>query len=342
VRSNTFQDQKLVVKELVVLDPNFLVHLFRSVVTVRHAFANNGVMKLGEFKALMKRELGLNEQKQIDEVLDCLQYFDVVHKLDSDHLLVPCSLPENNPVRFSSDGWECVRKSFLIKVGNAVPETLVAKVFVGMIKIGKNLVQAWRTGCIAAPSEDETIIVRRDTIEIRYPPSSKYTLAHDVLHLAIYYHGDKSAALNVFRRIEHHVQNVLSDLYHIPYRLIIPIDDQCSDFCDSAAVTAALTNQHKEVITNNQQKVRIDIICPDINLQDVVPSIPINELQIIEEIGKGAYGEVSVAIWNQPNGGQEYVAVKKTTEESKLIIFKARREAYLMSCVKHPNIVSLR
>jgi hypothetical protein len=63
---------------------------------------------------------------------------------------------------------------------------------------------------------------------------------------------------------------------------------------------------------------------------------PLNSMSIIKRLGAGGFGEVFLASWNGL-----LVAVKKMTKElNSTTLFRFRREADMMSVMRHPNILT--
>ena len=168
----------------VIIRPNWLVDMFKTVVTMRHNYVKDGIISMeGLQKCWKEYDLSMH-----DLLLEALEKFDVVCRLSGrggdNKVIVPCLLADCAPDDFF--GWTqngetalcCLlgrvggegigdlstfRRSFLLKCEkreerSGMPVGVMGKVLCSMFQWGK-VRYAWKTGCVVVCGDHHTKIV---------------------------------------------------------------------------------------------------------------------------------------------------------------------------------------
>ncbi len=275
-------------KIYVVGKPKWLADLLRTIVTVREGAVRNGVI-------LKKQLVGLWSEFDCatEPLVQLMSQLDIMVALDDgDRYLIPCMLsdtiPDGLPVTCPNPLW-VFRRSYLMEEGLSVPVGVMGKMIAISMRWGC-VVTAWREGCVVSKN-DVLYTVRRSRVRKR-DTNGSFVKTDSVNILMSSRHPDTSQSQLHFVQFRQAISNVLTEFYHVPHEEVIPLDDDCTDYCTLKDVIAALHHREKDVTSYYGEKKRVDILCSDLQVESFVMKIPEESLQLGEVLGKGAYGTV--------------------------------------------------
>ena len=320
----------------IVLDPKWLTKLLASVVTFRHGFVKSGVLEKKDLIALWRREVSEDEDLQ-QIMLQYLTNLDVIQPLDADRLLVPCTLPDTGPEIFSVVNKRTIRRCFLLGE-RVLPVEVMGRILCVAMKIGTCTSASLGACCVVTPKGIRLSIRKEEITQVKGERVEK----SDAVVLLVdsdSRHGDV-----LLRKLVGCISDVLKNFYHLSYRLVIPVDDSCSDWWEMTEVFASLHDKNA-ILRSVRRGVGKNLLhlCPDLNeKRGGVKTIEYNDLKLLDKVSDET-GKAVHAIWFDGKGKVNLVIrnwwLQTLPMES---IFDSIREAALVHGMSHPNIVPLR
>ena len=341
-----FGDKYPKLKDFVILNPQFLANVMSALITLKHSFGINGLIKKEELHQIWKEF-----SPEIHQTLmDLLQKFEITYCIDRENqtYLVPCLLSLERP---KLKRWKITpnQKFKGLLFGRLYRFSFMPMGFFGRLIVrnleivGFKSLGQWQNGQLLKMKNDNILCL------LRYNPSS-YTL-----HLQI--HADKgdinpiqySNSVKALRLITENIETTIEGWYETTPIISVP----CSHCLINGysqwefpinELMNAVSSQKVFVLCNNVRKIRIDILAPDLAFADLKNyRVNANDIKFEKDIGEGTFGAVFKGKYKN-----NVVAVKELLEESnpdsdriatKFQEFK--REVWLLSCMKHPNVCSL-
>jgi serine/threonine protein kinase len=123
-----------------------------------------------------------------------------------------------------------------------------------------------------------------------------------------------------------------------------PEPDQWNFRLSDLASLAAKGTWVAECTANPQDKKAIQLtrLVPDMALSDLdMVKIPYEELVLSEEVGKGAFGVIHRATWYTLDVAVKSLVSMQQEDQRQKAFEEFRREVWVMSGMKHPNLVNL-
>ena len=371
-----FSDIKSGLNDLVILDPQFLTNVMSCMVTLKHRYGTEGVIYQKDLIHIWKefpRELHKT-------LMNLLEKFEISHclpdkKTGSKKYIIPCLLSSKMPESIN-DYWPIFNNLKTKQLNGLIfcriyrfaflPLGFFSRLFVRNLHLPniKSLIH-WADGQLL---KLENILAL-----LRYNPTTF------VLSLQVY--GEKSdillsqynLSIRLLRILIENIETTIEGWYEAHVNVVIPCS-HCLISPDSYSqwefpieeCIEAIAHGHAYVLCRNIRKIRLDILAPDISLADLKKlQINFNEIEIGDEIGEGAFGIVCKGFYKG-----ELVAIKQLADDgeydesslstnsfgfsestltyseekeellSKFVEFQ--REVWLMSCLQHKNICSLK
>lgn len=364
-------------KMYVVLDPKWLAGLLCTVVSVKNEFIKNGILTYNELSVLWKKFPSTLHEP----LIQLLSNLDVLLKLDDQRLLIPSLFPDFRPdsIVMSYNGGDVIRRSYMLDPGVLMPVGVMGKVISTAHRIG-NIRTAWRTGCVglkdgilfcvcrdmvgesltlhlivSAPAaatyshDDDFFTNSQSSLSLTSLSSSSSSFSSSSSLLSPPSQPTFQSLLLFFRRLQDVIRNIYTEFYHLNFSEIIPLDDDCSDWCNMQAAGQAFLKKSQTVRSLKGNLPRLDVICPDLLLEGSTIVIPRSNLEILETISITDQGAIHKAMYTISVDSRKEVAIKQfkldvSKDESihPLAAFAAiHHEVYLMDSLKFPNIVSL-
>ena len=248
--------EKKEVQWSVVLDPNWLANLLRTVVTIRDKRVNHGVIRLETLKGLWAREVHITSRETQEMMLYYLKKLDVVQSLrisqtqtplsageshDDQLLVVPALLPDKEDVptwgRLVSEvgrkNSTSILRVFLLEEGDHLPIEVMGRVHGVALRIaaagGGTCISAWQGGCVVL-SKGVLIQLRKIKVMIPKGKEEQQKKVQGKLHkkekrdgVLVMVNQRTENGVRLFQRVEQGVRNVLMNFYSLSFRLVVPV-----------------------------------------------------------------------------------------------------------------------
>eukprot|EP01098_Paradermamoeba_levis_P004984 TRINITY_DN2117_c0_g1_i4.p1 TRINITY_DN2117_c0_g1~~TRINITY_DN2117_c0_g1_i4.p1 ORF type:complete len:1636 (+),score=493.61 TRINITY_DN2117_c0_g1_i4:118-5025(+) len=329
--------------DVVILSPQWVTSVFASVVTLKHNFIKkDGMLALADlYQHIWNSPEFPKEIHQ--KLLQMLIRFEICfHVVEVDKLLIPSLLPSERPnfdllwspsmVPEDHNITQYKRNIYL----EFTPKGFTAKLIIRLLYFTQPH-SYWQDGILVS-SDDDFALAEVDQTQ------SLLTISVRGAH--------KPAEL--FRLIVETVDILVDSWFNIKASKYIPCT-HCLHTCKRMEdvhlfkmqdIEAAVSDGVQELACakSPNQKIPIDRLAPDIVMQDFKGDrIDLGELKLGKILGSGSFGRVYKGIWKD-----QIVAVKEmklpdnVSKAKKLKAFNEfRREVWLMSGLKHPNVVNL-
>ena len=377
IKWSEYEGDVLVEKVFVIGNPKWLSDLLRTIVTVSGGGVKNGLIS-------RKQLIGLWSQLKCDvePLIQLMNQLDIMVRLgDGEEFLIPCMLPDS----ISQNGSEFVcsnshwifRRSYLMCEGKAIPIGVIGKMIAVSMRWGQ-VKSVWKEGCVVM-KDDVWYSVRRQRVKQNNGNGTMSVVDGIHILMSSMIGNDSTFCQKSFRHFRQCLSNVLCEFYHIKHIEVIPIDDECSDWCCVDDVMKSIHEKVCWVTSQNGEKKRVDALCCDLRVEEFVMKISSSDIKLYEILGRGAFGTVQrgeVICHNRREKEKEKesenesereileVAVKvleKKDEEKKESegnlqnekesekdenvdikdIVSTNWEMYLMSSIDHVNVVKL-
>lgn len=364
-------------RHTVILDAQFVADALRTVVTFRHSFVHDGAVSDADLRAALPPSLTVSE---LNEVTSLLERFDVLCRLPKAQAaltwLVPCLLPAARSLARELSLGELRRTWTRIWRFAATPPAWFMPRIVTRALHMSNDVEAlslWANGaalrCAAGCLAPTTLDERNDVfVDVLFEATPRPTVRVQLrVHaLAAPPAPTAGSALAVtttsarrpptpqvlLLRVVHFVEQVIDQCDTV--RAMMSRDVLCNcAACGKAEATATRFEQSTcEMVANRvsgcelrcgAQTIDVIDVAPDLALFNVFDElIGVDELNLREEIGRGAFGRVYRGYWR----GRRCAVKQLGGEEEEESVFSSTwsefsNEAHIMSSLEHPCIVRL-
>ena len=325
-------------KNMVILNPSWLVDVMATILTTKHRYIKQGVLKHSDLIHIWHESE--YPRKFHPALLQLLQKFEVTYNLSDDKKnqiqwedgisLVPSVLPEMEPedVKQLFPEFETTEQYAREYKFNFIPAGFINHLILRIMYQTKQDCIFWRYGIAGYIEEDPSSKVLLELLPqqsllkliVRGSGPVKYFLrCVDIIEAFIesWFHLDVTVQVPC----THCFRDKIQPLHRFPY-------EKCKD---------AAVHGESYLPCPSGSSVRLDVIVPDLSMAEV-PKIEYTEIEIEKEIGKGGFATVYKARYNG-----KLVALKQIDlgEESKLedAYSDFMRESWIMSGVQHPNII---
>jgi leucine-rich repeat kinase 2 len=333
-----FGDRDSGLADIVITDPEFLTKLMATIVTTKANFVQDGVLQHSALPQIWREPTYPATIHPL--LLTLLQKFEICFNLGRDSSLFPVLLPHERPdfellwpplERYLAE--ETNVQFDRIYQFDFVPPGLVSRLIVRLLHSSEGK-RYWRNGALVEqPNRNHALV--------EFFPTLK--------QLSIKVRGKVALKpADLLRTITETFETLLTSWYNInrfgksvPCRhCLLNRLEQPTVFSYEELEDMAAREQWM-VHCQNGGQLALDILVPDLAMADFDGHrIEFNDVQIEKELATGGFGVIYKGLWNK-----KVVAVKKLKEERLQDFTKAydnfRREVWLMSSLKHPNIVCL-
>ena len=294
---------------------------------LKDTFVKGGVVQ----RVLMERILNKYKSDK-DTLIRLLDVTDVMVPKDGKSYLFPAMLSDPPPaalhltVKGAKDNF---RRSYFLS--SALPEGGAGKAIAGVMRWGGVTLQMWRNGCVVT-KEDVRICLRCESLT--------------KIHVLVSSSGsDRAAFLHTIAYVQRTIDHLLSVYFSISFTEVVPVDDLCDDWCPLASVRKTISKKKAMIVTAQGKKVRVDILCPDVTTDKMIPSFGRGDIQDLGTFCETPCGTVwkgslrneikSVLIKSFPSAPERSLC--DTIDN----LTSLAHELYIMNALRHPNIVQL-
>eukprot|EP00026_Physarum_polycephalum_P000314 Phypoly_transcript_00314.p1 GENE.Phypoly_transcript_00314~~Phypoly_transcript_00314.p1 ORF type:complete len:1738 (-),score=158.13 Phypoly_transcript_00314:23-5236(-) len=339
-----FADEQL--KNLVVINPQFLVDVMATIFTTKHAFVKNGILNHSDLTHIWREPRFPNALHNV--LLSLLQRFEVCFSFpgntsESGSSLFPSLLTKERPATdfvwpedfnwLSGSGHIQHDRIFEL---DFFPSGLFSRLLVRLLQTA-TATKIWRYGVVLSKAAETALV------ELTH---------HNILRIAV--RGGPNAP-TVFRMLVEMFELLVSKWYNIKsLKRFIPCihclsDIECSRdphyFSLEDCERSAALGSSSVICPKANLPIRLDQLVPDVVMSDLESrKIDFSQVKIEKELAKGGYGIVFKGEYNN-----QAVAVKQLIldeeasdmERNSKAFGVFRSEVWVMSGLRHPNIVQL-
>jgi len=344
-----FSDKDEDLKDMVVVDPQWITKTFATIISLKLGFVRNGVLKISDLPQIWKEPV--YEKSMHNALIKMLEKFQVVSRLvinGADSLLIPCMLPDVPPEESMyesvwpqyEDGVAQLGRSYYFEF---LPLGFFSRLIVRFLQSLYRPLLYWASGIILAKdTERVSLTVTRTTYDlpiclrllIRGAEPGKH-LVHLVDSIDTLISDWLKFKADIKVPCTHCISEGQPEPYQFPLELI--------------AKTVSMNETH--VVCRGVTDVLISEMAPDITMSEFEGgSVDYKDVEKLKMIGEGGFAKVYKSIWNNEVIALKELILEQPDEEygfddgmSPLDVFtEFRREVYLMSCMVHQNIVQLK
>eukprot|EP01102_Stenamoeba_stenopodia_P017855 TRINITY_DN6460_c0_g2_i1.p1 TRINITY_DN6460_c0_g2~~TRINITY_DN6460_c0_g2_i1.p1 ORF type:complete len:885 (+),score=141.31 TRINITY_DN6460_c0_g2_i1:70-2655(+) len=326
---------------IVIIDPQWLTKMFATVVTMKQNFIKDGVLTQAGLTQIWKDPAYPTSLHTF--MIEMLEQFEIVYRLPSEgelKLFVPCLLRNARTTDESkkTKNWEPLSQTNYQQLGRLyrfgfIPNGFFPKLIVRFLHhLTWKPVEYWKNGIILA--------YERDTVFME--------VVEDDFDLCIYVRGpNRERTMAV---LANNVDTLIFDWMQANVEVYVPCthclaENQTKPFLFPVSLCEEHAKENRPIVyCNSVTPIPLKELVPDLLIGEMIScKIPYSDLKIMEQIGSGGFAKVYKAQWKN-----EVVAVKvintDTTEGLDMTsnLAEFRREATLMSALKHPNLVEMK
>eukprot|EP01125_Pyxidicula_operculata_P015927 TRINITY_DN5431_c0_g1_i1.p1 TRINITY_DN5431_c0_g1~~TRINITY_DN5431_c0_g1_i1.p1 ORF type:complete len:1097 (+),score=298.15 TRINITY_DN5431_c0_g1_i1:802-4092(+) len=334
------------VEPMIILDPEWIVLLFKSLLIAKQNFEKDGVVSFNTLHDHIWKEPDFpGEFHQV--MLNIFENFEVMFRLTKDitDTMMNISIPENDqlllipgflPVQKPTDylpiwfgaGNLLYSRQYKFKF---IPHGLFNRLIFRLLKFAPAK-RFWRNGVLIKnkKSDSHALVELKDdfnmiTIEVRSPTSNPEST---------------DFFCNIIELLEFLLSNGFSLQVNVTY---IDPSSNCK-FTRETIEQSSLNG--KWILESGDFKIRIDSIAPDIAMSGL-RSFQIHrfedEVEVGVLLGEGAFAQVYKGVFKNQTVAIKRLNMKqiKTEEQARRLFNEFRKEVITMSMLNHPNVVNL-
>ena len=284
-----------------------------------------------------------------------LEKFEIVFPLPTqedglERYVVPSLLPDAQPPNYSELWGNIDDQSYQlgrIYQFKFLPLGFFSRLFVRILHLPKMKAHAyWQNGIILSFDEERALI--------RYNPT-EYKLTMNV-------RGEKESPCRgqLLRLLIENVETIIEGWYETDVDIYVPCV-HCVEIGSYSPYLFTLEECIHQVTTGTGQpfvwcrglrRVRIDALAPDISFTDMrTKRVDFKDIQLSSVIGLGAFGKVYSGKWNdqlvaikilENQKKEQFSELEEPDAEEYKRFNEFQREVWIMSCIKHQNLVQLK
>ena len=330
-------NQKTGIKKYILLDSSWAASPLGTLLYLQHKKIKNGLVHLTDL-----RDVFSPDDSEFEIMLSLYRDLDILIPLPSlsgretTQYLIPHLLPVSQHSHPERDQIDIVlRRAYTFEKGRVSPIDF-AHLVAMMLPLGK-CIDVWQSGCSVIVSDIGHLQLWRAPFE------------KDKEAIFFSLHNSTQEGIEVFNEVEIRFVNVFQEVNHLEYSVIIPLNDNCLDWCTLEDAVRSMSQPDKILrsVVHKQEKPA-STICPD--LIDDFCFLSNSDIQKEKEIGQGSYGTIYlVSICGDSKEeaekicpGSQYVMKSFTGTSTLQDLLDIRTEALIMQkMIGYPNILKL-
>lgn len=360
-----FQDTKSDLDDLVILNPQELANVMSSVVSFNTNW-KDGIVSTSHLQLAWKKY----PREIHSKLVSLLEKFEVGFRLKhkKDHLFIPNLLPAAIPsAEVMQQLWISPYAGDFHQIGRVydfpfVPLGFFPRLMTRVIhqfqqELSEEKLTLWRTGLIMQLKDGSSLMIRYNTQKYRLKIFAKWAEIPD---------SHSATAERAFTTLVQAIETLLEGYYspeiqdaERQIRRSIP----CSHCMNGTNGKSSVKNVHlfayeecakgitagltTVVCKPSDKNIRIDYIAPDVAFAGI-PVLQMKDITVEQKIGEGGFGTVYKGLLRTPQGSATGipVAIKELkmpeSQEDYMEKFEEfKREAFIMNCLNHQNLVKL-
>ena len=349
--------------DFVILNPQWLSQLMSSLITFKHNWVKNGLIP----RINLKQHIFAAYPQEIHEqLISLLEKFSVIYqsKNQDDMIIVPSLLPEildKQHIQILNSFWLKTCPDDMIEYGRSyifpfLPLGFFEKIIVRIIH-SKSIVAhiIWRSGLYAKfNNQIAKLIYLQEKNEFQIfirEPKNEIGFKRELLLREITDSVD--TLMECFYRMDSDIERIIPCSHCLT---LGNYKDTTLFYYDS--IIESITTNKPLLCGENHEKVSVNELAPDISFSDMIV-IPSDQLKIGVKLGEGGFGAVYLGVYQTKPVAVKELLNKESSDNSKnnsfddsshsnsknselTLQFSAfQQEAFVMSCLHHPNIVKL-
>lgn len=336
-------------KDIVILDPQWLADVFASLVTFKHLWVKNGILNKKDLPQVWKNY----PRALYDRLLLLLTKFGVMHPIESERpsgppivssYIVPPLLPSDPPPVLSSM-WTPKPSSSQVQFGRLYRATFTidfSKLLINLLHSTSLSIELyWKNGALCRAGKHQALLrlVGGDHLEVsvRLPQDDflenkqLFMLRHLIemteLLFSGFYPGTKVATFIPCCHCLRSESSALEGIHHF----------------DADEISAALASGSCFVHCRGvpTRPVNIHFLAPDLAMTDF-PAIDESRLSDMKKVAEGGFGIVYKALVNGTAVAVKELKISEAeADATEDALAEFQIEVYIMSCLRHPCLVGL-
>eukprot|EP01130_Rhizamoeba_saxonica_P017436 TRINITY_DN844_c0_g2_i1.p1 TRINITY_DN844_c0_g2~~TRINITY_DN844_c0_g2_i1.p1 ORF type:complete len:612 (-),score=100.65 TRINITY_DN844_c0_g2_i1:45-1880(-) len=329
-------------KDLVILNPEWIIDLMSSIITMKHTYVKNGILELDSLPFIWQQY----PEDSWEYLLKILDNFEISFKV-RDQCIIPSLLPlecDNDILKESWEKRDWTNTYSRIYTFRFLPLGFFGRILVRLLHLegGLNTVYHWRHGLIAEMGNEWALMryLHLDyQLQIYVRSKSKSTkllrLIISCVDTLIEWYGGKPPIISMICPICLEEESSSPTVYSLEECLLTMVNGRNDLSCG---------NHKKKGEENENTLISVESIAPDIafvDMKDLI--IGFDEIEIIGKIAEGGFGalhkgryknkEIAVKILHNQDS-QQFDLFNEAFRE-------LQHEAFVMCKLSHQNLVNL-
>lgn len=322
-----FDEKETGLDEIIILDSEWLTTVFSTLITMKPNSVREGIIQIANLGHVWKAPEFPPERHHF--FLALMEKFELCYIMkDGKNVLIPNLLPTEKPDTFekfwpkkhTNKGPEIGRRYKL----KFLPLGLFTRLMVRLLHCDWDPELYWRKGIILSHETHTTILMEQ--------------IGHD---LYVCLRGPN--AQKDLSSIVESIDTLLEDWLRVEVEKLVPCSHCLGEgrepyFFNLEECEKAVSKGQKTVKCNNGGgELLLEQLVPDVAMASFEGhKIEYKEFENLTQIGEGSFALVYLANWRGSK-----VAIKQLTNVSLEVFGEFRKEVWLMSWLKHPNLVEL-
>ena len=363
-----FNDARGNLKDLVILNPQWLADVMSCLITTKHNFAKDGLLPRNAIRQIFSAY----PKKHHEQFLVLLENFSILNPLEREFngqscFLVPSLLPEQTPSSEIAKHWPTITPVHFIEYGRVrefsfLPLGLFARMMISVLHIEKvSGLVFWRNGLLIQQDKQLALLNYQSDV---------FTLSFHV-RVPIDFRSSREN-VSLLRELVEIVETIIGCYYpklgRSTHRFVTCT--HCKELRESSfslkpflftedsvieSINQGIPALYCHHIQSSSRCVSVIDLAPDLAFCDL-PSINSNDLTIDKVLGQGGFGTVYKGTWNDRavaikelnddsdgicDGGSLDSSLLSASQETTSKFQEFQRECWIMSTMVHPNITQL-